>query len=482
MNLKTSGRILILISVFMFALNTSGCGPNDGGVVVEPETTLDDSEENCPRIETGDCDVAIVLTIDISGSMDEDTGGGTTVLDRIKDAIVHLLRYDIPTGQWNLGMTTFPGETVPEWGLNLITDDPDTRGDAIDFVYGLDAEGPTDIYEAGYEALSMLQTDPVRPPILVFMTDGIICLEEGCPNVILMADHLKASGVFIITIGYRLEGTVGDTATPLGILDNIASERPDGTKAFNNAASGSELFDLITEEIGDVCKYFPLALDIMPIESRVAAGGVSSVEVVARYRFGPAATYYLTSYFSGYPEIEIENLGSDFELGPSTCEYRRKVTVETNELAEPRLYNSLFISAIDYNNPVTRVNRQVLVKVTDFDLRASFLESPDPPYWLASGEFFGYLELVPDSTEEAEVSVSINVRKAGEADIASGWASSIYPDWKFPVYPETDVSLGLTLTPPPGVEPGEIYFVEVTIISEGKHFQVEPYEIIIPGD
>ncbi len=129
---------------------------------------------SCPEVPPpSDCSAAVVLTIDKSGSMEADTGGGLTMLDRVKQAAIAAVQ-DIPPGQWNMGLTTFPGEEgVPEYGMEIITDQPDTRSEIINIINSLSPGGGTDILTAGYEALSLLQTDPsvtiiVRqlPPII----------------------------------------------------------------------------------------------------------------------------------------------------------------------------------------------------------------------------------------------------------------------------------------------------------------------------
>lgn len=102
----------------------------------------------------------LFLVVDTSGSMDGDK------LAQTKDAMAYILQHLNPEDRFNViafssGVRTYAPTLQP----------PAETSGAIDWIYGLEAIGGTNIYLALSEALA--QATDERPTVIIFMTDGL---------------------------------------------------------------------------------------------------------------------------------------------------------------------------------------------------------------------------------------------------------------------------------------------------------------------
>jgi hypothetical protein len=445
-------RCFSLLSVVLVAVACAAPG-------VEPTP-----QGPCPELEAEDCSAAIVFTIDKSGSMEEETENGETVLEVVKEAAAAVVR-DAPSGQWHMGLTTFPAmEGTPTWGLYQITDQPDTRESLIATIESLTPGGWTDILAGAYEGLYLLSQAPdYLPRILVIISDGRVCQVPDCSLVRQMADYIRQQGVFIISVGYRLDGPEYD------IMEYIASTRPDGSRAFSNAGTGAELFSLISEHVGSVCRYQPVGLEWDPPEARMAAGGSSSHLLTARYRYGPETTYRFGSW-QAYG-ISIENVGPDFTLGPGQCAFTQKVTIAASDSTQPGIYYPYgMVREVSTNVGVGAL--YIPVTVSGFSADVSFVELPEPPAWQA-GSYTGQVRVVPYTAQPVPVTFSALVYRSGETETAPGWMSQVLPQATATVEAGTPVTVTFHLIPPADATPGDIFQLDFIVTGEGARFAAQ---------
>ena len=109
-------------------------------------------------------------------------------------------------------------------------------------------------------------------------------------------------------------------------LNIMASTRPDGTKAFSNAANGGEVFNFLKTELESLCQYLPLSLEWVPSSIKMASDASTSCIIIGRYRYGPERTYRLPNYYSG--QISTDFHQSEYTLGPNNCSFAHKATFQ----------------------------------------------------------------------------------------------------------------------------------------------------------
>ncbi|NBD35569.1 MAG: VWA domain-containing protein [Chloroflexi bacterium] len=147
----------------------------------------------------------IFLVADTSGSMDGDK------LAQTKDAMAYILQHLNPEDRFNViafssGMQSYAPTLQP----------PSKVETAIDWIYGLEAIGGTNIYLALSEALA--QADAERPAVIIFMTDGLPTeglIETDTLLTTLAQEAPPSARIFPFGVGY-------DVNTLL--LDQLAQE------------------------------------------------------------------------------------------------------------------------------------------------------------------------------------------------------------------------------------------------------------------
>ncbi|MEA3337942.1 MAG: VIT domain-containing protein [Chloroflexota bacterium] len=154
----------------------------------------------------------ILLVLDTSGSMQG------AKIHQARDALNYVLERLNPQDRFNI-LTFSTGVRQFEWDLQPV----DRIDDARHFASQVYAEGGTNINQALAQALS--QTDPSRPTVVIFLTDGLPTQGETDPRTIIgNVRHNADQNVQIFTFG------VGDDVNTV-LLDTIAQENS-GTSAY----------------------------------------------------------------------------------------------------------------------------------------------------------------------------------------------------------------------------------------------------------
>ncbi len=234
-------------------------------------------------------DKDVVLVLDTSGSMD----GAKLV--QVKAAASYVLDHLAARDRFNI--VTFNSAT------RLFADRPvdlSRRPEARDFVAWLTAQGSTDINRALLEALA--GADPMRPTVLIFLTDGLPTAGEVNPDRIVAnvsRSAAKAVRLFAFGVGYDVDTMLLDqlSANQRGVSAYVKPNQSieEEVSGFYAKLSAPVLVDLALEVAGvkveDMIPY--------PLPDLFAGG---QLLVAGRYRQGGPATIKLTGTVNRQPQ------------------------------------------------------------------------------------------------------------------------------------------------------------------------------------
>jgi len=166
----------------------------------------------------GSSDVATVIVIDSSGSM-QDPSGNTTKIGAAQDAAHVLL--DLLEGY--LG-------SIGEVGVVTFSDDADllvpSTGDAAavrSAIDGLGAYGMTNIYAGLRSGVDELSGAAAKDRVLFFLSDGLDTVGNDTDEIVDVAKEAGDQGIDIITIGFGDAQSIDE-----GLLKRIADATPRG--------------------------------------------------------------------------------------------------------------------------------------------------------------------------------------------------------------------------------------------------------------
>jgi Ca-activated chloride channel family protein len=245
-----------------------------------------------PRVEVDAQQVIakdVILVLDVSGSMrGEKIEQAKEALDLVLDNLNDEDRFNI---------IAFSTSTRP-YARDLVW--ADERGEARDFVRRLEASGSTDINRAMLEALSM--SDPDRPTIVIFLTDGLPTVGEIDAERII--DNVGTAApsnarIFPFGVGYDVNTTLLDTIAEnhRGASGYVRPEEAIDEKvsAFYEKVSTPLLADLEIDfgrvDVEDIYPY--------PLPDLFAG---TQLVVVGRYRNGGDTEITLTGEVNGQPQ------------------------------------------------------------------------------------------------------------------------------------------------------------------------------------
>ncbi|MBI5359310.1 MAG: VWA domain-containing protein [Planctomycetes bacterium] len=166
-----------------------------------------------PRQDIDLKDVAkkdIIFIMDTSGSMADNNK-----MDQAKKSLRYCVNSLVSGDKFNI--ITFATDVRP-YKNELIEWNDANKSSALEFIDGIRAAGGTDIDSALSTALSMAPSDPKRPFVIVFMTDGQPTIGERDYKKILQntsAKNAKNTRIFTLGVGY-------DVNTQL--LDKLADD------------------------------------------------------------------------------------------------------------------------------------------------------------------------------------------------------------------------------------------------------------------
>lgn len=167
----------------------------------------------------GPGDVATVIVIDSSGSMDESSGNDTK-LGAAQDAahvLVDLLEgYLGSIGQ--VSIVTFAD------GADVIVASTTDAGEVRSAIDSLYAGGMTNIYAGLRLGVDELSSASATDRALFFLSDGLDTVGNDSREIVGIADEAGDQGIDIITIGFGDAGTIDE-----GLLKRIADATPHGT-------------------------------------------------------------------------------------------------------------------------------------------------------------------------------------------------------------------------------------------------------------
>jgi Ca-activated chloride channel family protein len=166
-----------------------------------------------PTVETEDAEVVprdVVLVLDTSGSMEGEK------IEQAKDALTYVLEHLNSQDRFNIiafstGLSRYALDLRPA----------SEAREAIPWVQRLNAVGGTDINRALLEALAsltegqgLLQSDPQRPAVLIFLTDGLPT--EGVTEIEQILSNVRATApenvrLFPFGVGDDVNTTLLDT-------------------------------------------------------------------------------------------------------------------------------------------------------------------------------------------------------------------------------------------------------------------------------
>jgi Ca-activated chloride channel family protein len=231
----------------------------------------------------------VVLVLDTSGSMEG------RKIEQTRAAAGYVLDHLGPEDRFNIvgfgtGVRLFEGEPQPLSRLD----------DGRAFIAKLEAAGGTNISRALQEALA--GADPIRPTIVIFMTDGLPTVGETDPDSIVASVTSAAPNsarVFTFGVGYDVDTVLLDQLS--GSLRGTSTYvKPDGSigeavSDLYKQVSAPVLVDLDVLLSGvDVEELYPYPLpDLFAGYQLVVAG---------RYREGGTASLDLTGIVNGQPQ------------------------------------------------------------------------------------------------------------------------------------------------------------------------------------
>ena len=321
----------------------------------------------------GDCDLAVALVIDTSGSMNfVPEGFDESVLDVLKSACIEVVE-NVPSGAWNVGLVTFPGSAPPKWGMEFLTDD--NREELVAAVDALVATGASPVSEGLSTGALALLSDVSRPRFLIVFSDGGWSLTpEGEAQLDWIAEQVDA---FIIAVGYNLNSVDSEAMLKLASSDESGP-------AFVNATSQEDLHQYLIDQFGNLCSRLNLAVRVDGPEVVGTRGGYSgSVEV--QYKKGSAQTLQLGSFGSWMADGSISFKNAEISVGPDQPLYVDKFGGTAPATAGQY---EIEVSLIDPTSPSPVASGRTNVSVVDVDLTLDLTGNP-PVVW---NETLGRLE------------------------------------------------------------------------------------------
>lgn len=377
------------------------------------------------EITPGECEVALVMLFDTSGSMGTDLGTGQSLLDILKQAAVSVVQV-VPADQWNMGLATFPSTGGPTWGMEILTEL--NRQELIDEINALSASGSSPM-DAGLSLAGlMLSTDQEKPQYLVVFSDGSVC--SDCSTILNTASYLKNElGIFIITVGHHLEDNDYDT------MRDIASLQSDGTPAFLNSGTADELFDLLTYALGSLCDRLEVEIETEPAylvgESGSESGGYN-----VNYIQGESRTVRIVpqgTLINGGGSVRFSSpTGTLSDTSPSfggKLEVRSATGMSGDYEVRLRV--------VPDGGDVTLATRTIQITVVPVDLSISF--DGNVVFNPTTSKIEGRVRIDVNTAREIELFVSYRVTIPGSTVGASGFT--------YPVPPSPTVPAGMSSIP-----------------------------------
>ena len=219
----------------------------------------------------------------------QDHGGealepGRSLLDILKQLSTAWVE-GIPADRLNMGLATFPNPAPLKWGMAVLTDL--NRSSLTDAINGLAAGGESSLDAALTFAGLQLAADMQRPRFLLIFSDGGVC-PNGNEGILSMAAYLRDwMDIFIITVGYNLQGLDLET------MRDIASLQTDGTPAFFHSQSPGDLIGSWNFALGLICDWLRARITttspsylIGRLMNPGGSGGTANIDYAVRYLQG----------------------------------------------------------------------------------------------------------------------------------------------------------------------------------------------------
>lgn len=374
-----------------------------------------------PQVTPGQCEVAIVILFDTSGSMAIDIGSGQSLLDLLKQSATSVVQV-IPADQWNMGLATFPTTGGPNWGMEVLTNM--NRQALIDAINALSASGISPM-DAGLTLGGlMLATDQVRPRFLVVFSDGRVCGND-CSTVLNTASYLKSElGIFITTVGYNLSGNDYNT-----MLD-VASLQPDGTHAFLNAGTAAEVIDFMENSLGILCDRLEVAIDTDRAGYVTGQGGSDTGQYNVKYLQGDSRTVRVIPegpFINGGGSVVLfTQTGTLSDASPSFGD-KFEVRSATGMSGDYELR----LRVVPDGGDITLATKTVQVSVVPIDFSVTF--EGNVVFNQTTNKLEGRVRIDIDTAREVELSVNYRVTAAGSQVEATGFTYPLPPSPLVPV-------------------------------------------------
>lgn len=362
-----------------------------------------------PQVTPGQCEVALVMLFDTSGSMGTDIDSGQSLLDLLKQSATSVAQV-VPEDQWNMGLASFPTTGGPNWGMEVLTNV--NRQALIDAINALGAGGSSPM-DAGLTLGGlMLATDQVRPRFLVVFSDGSVCGYD-CSTILNTADYLKTElGIFITTVGYNLSGNDYDT------MRDVASIQPDGTHAFLNAGTAAEVIDFLENSLGILCDRLEVAIDTNSPGYRIGQGGSDTGQYIVKYLQGESCNVRVVPegpFINGGGSVVL--LTPTGTLSDTTPSFGNKFEVRSATGMSGDY--ELRLRVVPDGGDITLATRAVQVSVVPIDLSVTF--EGNVVFNQVTNRLEGNVRIDIDTVREVHLNVYYKVTAPGSEVEATGF-------------------------------------------------------------
>lgn len=242
-----------------------------------------------PEDDPLNCDVDVEILLDKSASM---------IRNRIWRPVTGSIKTVVrqaPLNTWGMGLVTFPDRSNharPDYSLRTFS----SRNVKDDLISAIDRVIPdltfTEIIQNAYQASAELLNGRYDAhKVMVVISDGLICGENGCDDEYSAADYIKSAyGHTIITIGYKLDRDSKE------VMKKFASSNDRGQPLYFDSQDVRQIREIIEREIPRACIFRPAKLQVSPNTSTLVLSDRNRTthSVKLKYIDGPSRNYRFT--------------------------------------------------------------------------------------------------------------------------------------------------------------------------------------------